>query len=338
MGMSGKEKSISFYKMKPMTPKVFISHASEDKNRFVLDFAKRLFDNGIAAWVDEWEMYPGDSLIGKIFEEGIKNANAMIIVLSKNSIASNWVREELNAGMIKKINGHCKLIPVILDDCEVPECLQSTVWVKIRDIANYDIELKRITDSIYGDYQKPSLGSPPKYSQAVIDLIPGLSKIDSLLLKLSCEEAIKSNSLSIETSDALSIMAPFEISSEMISESIEILDCKGYIQAKKRLGGRGLDSIPYFTITTYGFLQNAEINIKNFSDMLIEIISAIVNGEKKSSKTISDATDVPLVIVEQILYYFEQQGLIKISEAYCGRALISIMYISPELKRILRDI
>ena len=36
--------------------KVFISHASEDKDRFVLDFAKRLRTNNIDAWIDIWEM------------------------------------------------------------------------------------------------------------------------------------------------------------------------------------------------------------------------------------------------------------------------------------------
>jgi hypothetical protein len=29
------------------TPKVFVSHASEDKERFVLDFARRLPENGV---------------------------------------------------------------------------------------------------------------------------------------------------------------------------------------------------------------------------------------------------------------------------------------------------
>ncbi|MCQ9427586.1 toll/interleukin-1 receptor domain-containing protein, partial [Pseudomonas sp. LJDD11] len=55
-----------------MSPKVFVSHASEDKDRFVLDFAKQLRANGIDAWLDKWEMLPGDSLVTKIFDEGIK--------------------------------------------------------------------------------------------------------------------------------------------------------------------------------------------------------------------------------------------------------------------------
>ena len=49
-------------------PRVFIIHASEDKERFILRFAERLISRGINAWLDKWEMLPGDKLVTKIFE------------------------------------------------------------------------------------------------------------------------------------------------------------------------------------------------------------------------------------------------------------------------------
>jgi hypothetical protein len=60
-----------------MHPKVFLSHASEDKGRFVLDFARQLRENGVDVWLDQWEMKPGDSLVDKIFDEGLKDASAV---------------------------------------------------------------------------------------------------------------------------------------------------------------------------------------------------------------------------------------------------------------------
>jgi hypothetical protein len=113
--------------MNSLPPKAFLSHASEDKDRFVLDFATQLRARGIDVWVDRWEMLPGDSLIQRIFEEGLKNASAVIIVLSKNSVNKRWVREELDNAAVKRINTGSKLIPVVLDDCEVPQVLQSTL-------------------------------------------------------------------------------------------------------------------------------------------------------------------------------------------------------------------
>jgi hypothetical protein len=108
-------------------PRPFISHAHADKERFVLDFAKRLRGKGIDAWVDNWEMLPGDSLVDKIFNEGLKSCTAFIVVLSHNSISSKWVREELNAGIIKRIEDNTKLIPIRLDGCEVPIALKDTL-------------------------------------------------------------------------------------------------------------------------------------------------------------------------------------------------------------------
>ncbi len=77
-----------------VAPKAFISHSSDDKDRFVLGFATKLRERGVDAWLDRWEIKAGDSLVRKIFEEGIKNANAFLVVLSSQSIAKRWVREE----------------------------------------------------------------------------------------------------------------------------------------------------------------------------------------------------------------------------------------------------
>ena len=95
------------------------------------------------AWVDEWEIYPGDSLVQKIFEEGLKDAEAVIIVLSEHSVDKPWVREELDASIMKKVEDLITLIPVGIDDCEVPESLRSIVWQKIENLEEYGTEFDR---------------------------------------------------------------------------------------------------------------------------------------------------------------------------------------------------
>lgn len=95
----------------PQEPKVFISHASEDKQRFVVAFAERLRQSGVDAWLDQLEMRPGDSLVDKIFEEGLAQAQAVIVVISAASVKKLWVREELNLAVVKRIGKGLKLIP-----------------------------------------------------------------------------------------------------------------------------------------------------------------------------------------------------------------------------------
>ena len=158
----------------PNRSKVFISHASEDKDRFVLEFAKKLRENGVDAWVDVWEMLPGDSLVDKVFYEGIKNARAMIVVLSNYSVEKPWVREELNRGFLDRLSGKCRIIPVVIDECPIPEPLRSTIWQKIDNLDNYEIEFNRILDAVYGRINKPALGSPPEIArraQLIDDLL-----------------------------------------------------------------------------------------------------------------------------------------------------------------------
>jgi hypothetical protein len=74
-------------------PKVFISHAGKDKERFVRSFARELRANGIVAWFNEWEIMPSDSLVGKLLGEGIGPSDAVVAVLSRHSVQSAWVRE-----------------------------------------------------------------------------------------------------------------------------------------------------------------------------------------------------------------------------------------------------
>jgi hypothetical protein len=317
---------------KKMTPKIFIIHASEDKQRFVLDFGTKLRANGIDAWLDKWEMYPGDSLIDKIFEEGIKNAQAIIVVLSQFSVNKPWVREELNASMVKKINEGSKLIPVVIDECEVPECLKSTLWERIGDLSHYEMNLERITMSIFGHKEKPPLGKPPVYTQTLIDNFQELTKIDSIIFKLSCEKALDNNDFRISTVKLLEHIKSLEIPQVEFYESLEILDSRGYINATRVING----NIPLFSISVFGFDKYARLYLQDYTSIINSVATQIINEGKKDSKSIADTLKKPNIIIIHILKMLEQNSLIKIIETVGGRYVI-ITYVSPELKRRLQN-
>src|SRR4051812_16112694 len=110
------------------TMKAFLSHASDDKGRFVRQFAEKLMANGVDVWLDEWEINPGDNPVRKIFDEGLAQCGVVIVVMSEKSVRKPWVREELDAAFVKKVEGRAKLIPIRLDGCDMPECLKTTRW------------------------------------------------------------------------------------------------------------------------------------------------------------------------------------------------------------------
>lgn len=312
-------------------PKVFVSHAWEDKERFVLEFAKKLRARGVDAWVDKWEMQPGDSLVDKIFEEGIKNAQAVIVVLSSTSVNKKWVREELNASLIKRISGSSKLIPVIIDPCEIPECLQSTLWVKIEDLNNYDVELEQIVMSIYGHYDRPPLGEAPLYTQAASDSIADLSKLDSLILKVACGKAIETEqSEMIMSSDVLAQLEPLGVHPNDFYESLEILAHRNFIKLAQVIS----DTIPYFSITLYGFNEYAKKFINGYDSLIDAVAFQIVNQKNDDNESIAKSLNQPLMIIDHILRLLDNNRLISISE-FMGRA-IEVNEVSAELKRMLR--
>jgi len=313
-----------------MNPKVFISHASEDKNRFVLDFASKLRTKGVDAWLDKWEMLPGDSLVDKIFEEGIKEADSFIIVLSKHSINKPWVREELNASFVKRIGKNSKIIPIVLDNCNVPECLQSTIWENINDCKNYEENFNRILNSIFGVNEKPSLGEAPSYVTTKINTIQGLHKIDTLTFTEACQKVLSKSDNSVSLSEIYDDLKAKDISDEDISESLEVLDSKGYIKATKVLSGL----IPFFTITTYGFEEYAQTNIANYDSKVNDICLKLINHSLDKNVDVADMTKYPLALVNHVFELLENKGFIKMVKAIGGLYLIT--YTSPEFRRMFR--
>ena len=314
-----------------MNPKVFVSHATEDKERFVEEFSRKLRSDGIDAWLDKWEMKPGDSLVDKIFEEGIKNANAVIIVLSKISVQKPWVKEELNAAFVKRLKEKTKLIPILIDDCEIPESLKSTLWIRIENLDNYTKEYNEIKMSILGTTDKPTLGKLPRHT--LIDQLQyyNLSKIDSIVFSEACKISFDTNSELVNTGDLLDRVGAYDIPEEEIFDTLEILDKNYYIETLKVLGGKA----PAFSITNYGLKTFASEYFPEYNQYEKKIALMIVNESIKDSKEISKKLSLPHLLVAVILQDLTDKGLIKIQRVLGG--MILIINVEVELKRQLRN-
>ena len=111
---------------------VFISYNHADR-----DFAENLAINLVHAkknvWIDKWELSAGDSLISRI-ESALEGADAILIILSRNSIESEWCKKELRSGLIRELEEKSVLlIPIVIDDCEVPLFLREKLYVDFRE-------------------------------------------------------------------------------------------------------------------------------------------------------------------------------------------------------------
>lgn len=312
-------------------PRPFISHAHADKDRFVLDFARKLRGKGIDAWVDSWEMLPGDSLVDKIFNEGLKSCTAFIIVLSRNSVTSKWVHEELNAGIVKRIEDNTKLIPIRLDACEIPVALKNTLWIEIPDLSAYDRELELVVNAVYGQYHKPPLGSAPAYVRPDVLQLDGLTPIDSVIFEHACKVAIEQgHSTLISGQRLVSELGPQGISEAQIMETLEILEGRVYIKVFRVLGPEHAYD---FAITSYGFDQFVRKAVPGYSKLCADVARLLVRSEVNSNSAASEELSQPIRIVDHIFETLDQNGLIKSSQTLDGE--IQVFWVSPELRRKL---
>lgn len=120
------EHYIDFSKLK--NKKVFLSHSSKDKD-LVISVALDLNERGITTWLDAFDILPGESIISKI-NQGLENCEFILLFLSKNSIKSSWVMKEWETLLWDEINSNkIRIIPIKLEDCEIPKILQTKKYI-----------------------------------------------------------------------------------------------------------------------------------------------------------------------------------------------------------------
>jgi hypothetical protein len=109
----------------------FISHNKKQKPLARL-LATTLAANGQSVWFDEWNLRPGDSLIGGI-ENGLAEASVFVIIWSQESATSNWVGTELRAYLRRRVDDNTlRIIPIMVDDTPLPALLADYLGFAIR--------------------------------------------------------------------------------------------------------------------------------------------------------------------------------------------------------------
>lgn len=139
-------------------PKVFLSYASEDKD-FARGIAEGLQKNGIDTWWDNWCIKAGDSFRQKI-DEGLSGCTHFLVLLTPQSIDKPWVNQEIDAGLVRKLNNQCRLLPVRhkLAASALPPLLSGMHAPEITDHS----DITQLINDIFDVSRKPPLGAAPE--------------------------------------------------------------------------------------------------------------------------------------------------------------------------------
>lgn len=112
-------------------PTVFISHSMAD-DRLVRRIETAVRDLRYPVWYAETDLPPGDLIVSEV-SAALADSDAMVVVLSPRSARSRWVEFEVNAVMAARLSGRdVVVVPVVIEDCDIPASLQGLNWIDMR--------------------------------------------------------------------------------------------------------------------------------------------------------------------------------------------------------------
>lgn len=164
---------------------IFISYAREDED-VALEIYSFLVSEGFSVWIDKKNLMPGQDWkieIGK----AIKGSSVFLACLSNSSVnKTGFVQAELKrafdvADLMPE--GKIFIIPLRLDDCQVPNKIQHLQWLNYYETGSRDGLLAVISSKIQAENEKQPINLTP------IELRKKMDKLYDLeSLKVLCHD------------------------------------------------------------------------------------------------------------------------------------------------------
>jgi len=143
------------------TVRVFLSHRSQDKV-WTEKLARSLREQGVDAWLDKWEIKPGDSIVERI-DEALTNCACLLLVLTPASVnaSAKWVQTEWQSYLTRQLSGGqevIRLIPLLLRETAIPSILSHIKYIDFRNEAEFDEHFLELHKAIHDISDRPALG------------------------------------------------------------------------------------------------------------------------------------------------------------------------------------
>jgi hypothetical protein len=288
-------------------PKAFVSYSHSDKE-FVEKLAQDLRkDGGINVWIDKFEINPGDSLIQKIFSEGLSESQFFVIVLSNESTKSNWVKQELDIAMTQKLAGVTRIIPVLKETTEVPVPLRSLMYIDLSK--DYQEGVRKLIKTMHGVSDKPPIGKIPNFVSSLKQSVGGLSreatKLGFLLLSTDNDESGYDPQLPAQK---IKETLP-DFTAEEINDAVDELESYGLVKAYKVLGNAPF-YFAHVTATYALFLHFKEEGLDYDPEGDIKTVAnAVAASQEVENKELKKLLNIPPGRINRAVSYLEEYGL-----------------------------
>jgi hypothetical protein len=118
------------WRKRPLT--VFLCHSKEDKEKVRELYNLLALQPGIVPWFDEENLLPGVEWNLEI-EQAVKSSDVVIVCLSTKSLSKDgYIHKEIRLALDtaeRKPEGTIYIIPLMLEECIVPERLNKWQWM-----------------------------------------------------------------------------------------------------------------------------------------------------------------------------------------------------------------
>jgi hypothetical protein len=132
--------------------RVFLCHASEDKDAVWL-LHRKLQDSGFRPWLDKEDLVPGQDWDMEI-TKAVRAAHVILVCLSPRFEKRGYLQKEVKRALDvadEQPDGTIFLIPVRLEECNVPERLKRWQWVDLFNPDGYprlEVALKIASEKV----------------------------------------------------------------------------------------------------------------------------------------------------------------------------------------------
>ena len=290
--------------------RIFISYSHQDR-KFAEQLAAALHETGEEVWWDRWEILGGDSLIQKIFEEGLAQADAFVVVLSPESVKSKWVRQELDVATVRKIEGVTKIIPVVIDNVEIPTALRALLRIDMRQ--DFKEGVRRITNSVHGITDKPKQSAQESIASSLNESVAGLS-LGASTVGLFVLRSADLDSGDVSAFSGQDLSPALNLDPQAINDAVDELEEAGMVQTLRTLG-----TAPY----EFYQVQPTYVLYREFSEYLdynpeedIQITAAAVASANKQiqNQQLAEGTGLPPGRLNRAVEYLADYGFVDRSQ------------------------
>jgi hypothetical protein len=109
----------------------FISHSSHDKE-MARKITRALEEKGFEPWLDEDKILVGQDFVEEL-DSALTEVDFVVVLLSPQFLEGPWAKREYKAALEREAKeGHVVILPVLLENCEVPTMLRTKHYADMR--------------------------------------------------------------------------------------------------------------------------------------------------------------------------------------------------------------